>query len=138
MTPTPYLTFHGTCRQAMARYAEVFGGEITAMMSARDLPPGSMPIPEDKADWIMHAALRIGGGEILASDDVTGATPAMAGCSVYMALPTAEAGLTVFDRLSDGGQVTMPYQKTFWSAGFGMLRDRFGVNWMISTTAAPA
>ena len=40
MTPTPYLTFHGTCRQAMARYAEVFGGEITAMMPARDLPPG--------------------------------------------------------------------------------------------------
>lgn len=138
MNPTPYLTFHGTCRQAMQRYAEIFDGEVTMMMPARDMPPGGPALSDDKADWIMHAAVRIDGGEILGSDDVTGTTPAMAGCSVYMALPSAEAGLIAFDRLADGGQVLMPYQKTFWSAGFGMLRDRFGISWMITTDVPPA
>lgn len=135
MNPTPYLTFHGTCRTAMQRYAEVFGGEVTMMMLAGDAPPGGFEVPADKAGWIMHAAVRIGDGELLGSDDIMGRTPPMAGTSVYIELPTAAAGLTAFDRLADGGEITMPYQKTFWSAGFGMLRDRFGISWMISTSA---
>jgi PhnB protein len=79
----------------------------------------------------MHASFRIGETEIMASDGCTGA-PAFAGFSLSLTVPDIAAADRVFDALAAGGRVEMPLGETFWSPRFGMLRDRFGVGWMVS------
>ncbi|MEO1602443.1 MAG: VOC family protein [Pseudomonadota bacterium] len=136
MTPTPYLFFNGTCAEALATYAQVFGGEVTEMMPASQLP-AEYAVPEDRRDWVMHACLTIGQGRIMASDDVTGQATPMAGCSVMMSLASAGEAKAAFNALAEGGTVGMAFAPTFWSAGFGVLTDRFGTKWMIGTDEAP-
>ena len=131
MNPTPYLTFQGTCKEAMETYAEIFGAEIDMMMKASEMP--GIEVPEGKTDWIGHSGLKFADGMLMGSDDIFGGTPPMGGCSVMVTLPTTERGLEVFEKLSEGAEVRMPYQQTFWTPGFGTLTDRFGINWMIST-----
>ncbi|MEM8591847.1 MAG: VOC family protein [Pseudomonadota bacterium] len=135
MNPTPYLSFSGTCREAMETYAEILGGEITMMMKASEMP--DFPVPPEKADQIAHCGLKFSDGELLASDDIMGDAGAMAGCSIMMDLPTLEEAKTAFERLADGGTIRMPFAETFWSPGFGTLTDRFGTHWMITVPDAP-
>jgi len=131
MKPIPYLTFPGTCMAAMTYYAEIFDGTIELTMKASDMP--DFPVPDDKKDWMAHMTLKIGDGELLASDALMGDAAPMAGCSVLIDLPTAAQGRAVFERMAQDGAVQMPYQATFWSPGFGQLTDKFGIHWMIST-----
>lgn len=134
MTPIPYHTFQGDCREAMTAYQRIFGGTLGPFMMATDAPDDYTP-PEDKKNWVMHVGLEFeGGGAIYASDDIMGGTQPMAGMSIHMAFPTAKEGQDAFDALAEGGEVRMPYGPTFWTPGFGTLRDRWGKNWMISTT----
>ncbi|MEL6550320.1 MAG: VOC family protein [Pseudomonadota bacterium] len=135
MNPTPYLSFQGTCREAMTFYAEVFGGEIEMMMTAAEMP--DFPVPDDKKDWIAHCGLKLSNGELLASDDLMGGTGPMDGCSVMMSFGARPEAVAAFDKLAEGGTVRMAFAKTFWSPGFGTLTDRFGTHWMIDT-ADPA
>ena len=82
----------------------------------------------------MHATFRIGGTTLMASDGCEeGAS--FAGFSLSLAVPTEAEADRAFAALADGGQVTMPLAKTFWSPRFGMLKDRFGIGWMISVAA---
>lgn len=134
MTPTPYIIFQGQCREAMTAYAEVFGGEISMMITGAEMP--GMEVPEDKADWIMHAEISFDAGALMASDDMMGSNPAMAGCSVMMEMDSVEAARAAYDALSNGADVVMPFAPTPWSEGFGMLTDRFGTSWMLSGPAA--
>jgi PhnB protein len=134
MTPIPYITFKGNCREAMAAYAGIFGGEVTVMVTGAEMP--GMPVPEDKANWIMHSAVRFEGGTLMGSDDMMGGLPPMGGCWVMMEMPTVERARTVFAALSAGGSVGMDLKPTEWSPGFGMVTDRFAIPWMISTASA--
>ena len=136
MTPTPYIIFQGQCREAMTAYAAIFGGEITIKMTGADMP--EMETPADKADWIMHSELKFDDGVLLASDDLMGGSPAMAGCSVMMEMASVDAAKEAYDQLSKGGEVMMPFAPTPWSDGFALLTDRFGTSWMISGPAAMA
>ena len=134
MNPTPYLTFKGTCRQAMTAYAEIFGGEFTMMMTAEEFP--GFDAPPEMANWIMHAMLAFeGGGLLMASDDMMGDNGAMQGSWVMMEMPSIDAARGAFDKLADGGEVTMPFGPTEWAEGFGMVDDQFGTRWMISSPA---
>jgi len=137
MHPTPYLFFNGQCRQALTRYAEIFGTQIEDLMPASDMPP-DFPVPDDRKDWVMHAQLRIGEGVIMVSDNLMGESATMDGASVMLSYPTVDEARAVFDALAEGGEITMAFEPTFWAAGFGTLRDRFGVRWMIGTDEAPA
>ncbi len=137
MIPTPYLFFNGNCAEAIAAYVEIFGGEIMEQMPASDMPP-EFPVPDDRKDWVMHSRLRIGDGFLMASDNIFGEAAGMAGSSVMMSFPTAAEGKAVYDKLTDGGEVEMPWAPTFWAAGFGTLTDRFGVKWMIGCDEPPA
>ena len=130
MNPTPYLIFQGNCREAMTFYAEVFGGKIAMMMTPDEMPGFDAPV--DKADWILHSMIAFDGGMLMASDDMMGSNPTMAGCSVMMELATLPAAEAAYTALSDGGTVVMPFGPTEWAQGFGMLTDRFGTSWMIS------
>jgi len=136
MTPTPYITFKGNCREAMTAYAGIFGGEITMMMTGADMP--GFPVPEGKGDWILHSSVQFDGGTLMGSDDMMGDLPPVGGCWVMMEMPGLGRAREVFAALAAGGSVGMDLNPTDWSPGFGTLTDRFGIPWMISTTPAEA
>lgn len=135
MPVIPYLTFNGTCREAMTFYADVFGTRIDMLMPAGDMP--DYEVPDAQKDLIAHCSIQVAGGEIYASDALMGEAEAMAGSSVMVSLPGFDTCKTAFDKLAEGGAVEMPFQETFWAKGFGMATDRFGTKWMISTEEAP-
>lgn len=135
---TPYLFFNGDSADAIAFYQKTLGAEIIMIMKHRDNPQPSAecPLPPGFEDKIMHAELRINGTNIMMSDGMGGARN-FNGFSLSLTLMEDEIA-SVFDALSDGGNVTMPLMKTFWSPSFGMLTDKFGVNWMLMVPEALA
>ena len=137
MKPSPYLFFDGQCGEAIDTYADILGAEILDRMPASNMPP-EYPVPEEKKDWVMHSRLKVGEGEIMASDNLFGEVPDMAGAAVMLSYETAAEGKAVYDKLADGGNVEMEWAPTFWCAGFGTLTDRFGVKWMIGCDEPPA
>ncbi len=133
MTPIPYLFFHGNCAEAIAAYRQIFDSPEPEVMTLADAPEEvRAQMPEASPQGVMHAALKVGDGWIYASDDLMGGSPAMAGCSVMVALPDHDRARKAFDSLAEHGQVQMDFAPTFWSSGFGTLTDRWGTRWMIS------
>ena len=137
MGPIPYIFFNGECAEAMEFYAKIFDGEIMERMSASDMPP-DFPVPEEKKDWVMHCRLQTADGGFMASDNIDGTSDKMAGSSLMMNYATAAEAKAIFDKLADGGEITMPWEPTFWAAGFGTLVDRFGIRWMVGCDEAPS
>ena len=129
---SPYLYFNGTCADAMRFYERILGGKLELLTHAQALPPDQ--VPPDSAERIMHSRLALpDGGVIMASDTRAGdPDPGFHGCSISLIYPAADEGRRIFDALSEGGKVTMPFDKTFWSEGFGMCNDKFGVPWMVN------
>lgn len=124
-----YLFFDGTCADAMRFYEKTLGGKLEALMKFDD---GPAPCPEGAAGRVMHACLRLGDRMLMASDTVPKYPhEGSKGFAVSFNLATREDARRVFDALAEGGKVTMPLDKTFWTEAFGMLVDRFGVPWMI-------
>jgi PhnB protein len=131
----PYLFFNGNCREAFTRYQEIFGGELQ-LISMADMAAneGEAP-PAEQGELIMHASLVAGDALLMGSDDPTGGFESVQGMQVnHDTTGVAEAN-RVYDALSEGGEATMPMSETSWSPAFGMLTDRFGTPWMISTAA---
>ncbi|MFV0360173.1 VOC family protein [Tropicimonas sp.] len=129
---SPYLFFDGNCREAMTAYAEILGGELLAMMSFAEAPEieGFPKVPED---LIMHAAVGFAGHMIMGCDDMPGRNVRPASTYVSVSLQETAQARQVFDRLSEGGEVLMAFDKAFFADGFGSLRDRWGQLWMVST-----
>lgn len=133
MSFNPYLFFSdGTCAEAFERYQQIFGGELSIMRHA-DLPPGAEPMPGARPEHVMHASISIGGALLMGSDDPTGDGGPRSGISVSYTAPDAEAAHQAFEQLTEGGVTVMPLSPTFWSKGFGVCTDRFGVPWMVDT-----
>jgi PhnB protein len=123
-----YVNFAGNCAEAFRYYEQHLGGKTGMMMTHAHAPDQSKVKPEWK-DMVLHATITIGGTE-LAGADISNAEPMR---SAYLTLNVdsdAEAE-RIFAALSDGGQVFMPLQETFFATRFGQLRDRFGMNWMV-------
>jgi PhnB protein len=126
-----YLFFDGNCADAMRFYERTLGGKLE-MMTHADSPMAAQT-PPGSADRIMHARLGLDGGVLMASDSMVGQPyGGMKGFSLALEYPTVADARRVFDALAEGGQVTMPMQKTFWAEAFGMLVDRFGTPWMVN------
>lgn len=133
----PYLFFTGDCAAAFKRYQEIFGGELQVMTNA-DVPEGVEPMPGAEPHHVMHASLTLGEGRLLmGSDDPTGDGGPKVGAAVAYVASDEQEAKRVFDALADGGETTMPFGTTFWSRGFGMCTDRFGVPWMVDTAGEP-
>lgn len=130
MSFVPYLHFDGDCARAMEFYAKVFGAsdlEVTRYSEAPDGgPPGAIP------DRVMHARMTLHEGEALMASDYPAATPhAPAGFSVMRPVSSVAEGSHLAEQLAEGGHVRMAFGPTFFSPGFGMVSDRFGVTWMV-------
>ena len=132
----PYLFFSdGRCKEAFTRYQEVFGGQLEMMTNAE--APEDQRMPDAPDDMVMHVALVAGDAMLLGSDDPTGDGGPRSGSSVSYTAADQATGKRVFDGLAEGGEVTLPFGETFWSPGFGMCTDRFGVPWMVGVDQAP-
>ena len=129
-----YLTFDGTCKEALDFYVETFGAEITMSSPFSDLPPdpNMPPLSEDAADRILHARMTIGGTQIYASDSFPGQPVQHGGFSLSAQFDDVSQAEKAFAALSDGGTVTMAAGKTFWAEYFGVVTDKFGVSWMVN------
>lgn len=133
-----YINFNGNCAEAMQFYETVLDGKLEAMMKnsqspmAGQLPPGS-------ADLVMHARLVLDNGVLMAGDAMPGcsAYEGMKGFSLALTYPDATQARDVFASLSEGGQVIMPIESSFWADAFGMLVDRFGTPWTINGGMKP-
>ncbi|MFC3088406.1 VOC family protein [Tabrizicola soli] len=131
MSFDPYIHFQGNARAALEAYRDLFGGTLE-MMTYAQMPEA--PAEMQGSDLILHATLRVGGRSLMASDFPPGMAgdPQKAVSISHEAASEAEAR-RIFAALSEGGAVIMEFQPTFWSDGFGMVKDRFGTHWMISS-----
>ncbi|SOY68358.1 conserved hypothetical protein [Cupriavidus taiwanensis] len=133
MQVQPYLDFGGRFDEAVAFYGKVLGAQVTFAMRYKEAPQDQgMAVPDDWKDKVMHANLQIGENQVMASDGRPGERPAFSGFSLSVGGVSRDEGRRIFEGLSEGGQVVVPYQKTFWAEGFGMLVDRFGMSWMVN------
>jgi PhnB protein len=126
----PYLNFPGTCREAFTRYQEIFGGEL--MLLPMSEAPGDQEVPAEQADLIMHAALRFPDHLLMASDAPADNFGKVEGMYVNYSVTDPAEAERVFGALSDGGEVSMSMEETFWAQRFGVCVDRFGTPWMVS------
>lgn len=128
MPPTPYLFFDGHCQAAIDFYQKAIGAEVAMLVRFKDAPE---PKPPGDDNMILHATLRMGGGEIMLSDGYAKGKPEFKGFSLSLTEKDPADARRMFDALSEGGSITMPLGPTFFSPCFGMLADRFGVGWMV-------
>lgn len=133
----PYISFRGTAREAMEFYKSVFGGELTMSTFAEFQMPG---IAENEADLIMHAQLEAPGDLTLMGADTPSSMELAEGSSITISLSgDDDTELRGFwDKLAEGGTVTMPLEVAPWGDAFGQLTDRFGVAWMVNIAGSGA
>ena len=129
----PYLIFNGECREAFAFYEKVFDAQIAYICQYKDLPP-DQAVDEKDADRVLHALLPISKQVKLMGADTPTGMEHISGNNIWLTLnaESAEEAQCVFDRLSEGGTVECPLDKTFYATLYGMLTDRFGIGWMVS------
>ena len=125
-----YLFFEGCAEEAAAFYREALGAETVMLMRYSESPEGMTPPGADNK--VMHMTLRIGDAQIMCSDGHCSGSPRFEGFSLSLPAASKEEAEQRFNALADGGQVQMPLAETFWSPCFGMVKDRFGVSWMVS------
>lgn len=132
----PYLNFEGRTLEAFEFYRSVVGGEFLAVLRFRDFGGEGMGIPEEELALIAHVALPLGSNVLMGSDSLPSRGGLTAGnnFSIALEMESGEEARRVFDGLGGGGRVTMPLQRSAWAELYGMLTDRFGVQWMVSYT----
>lgn len=133
-TINPYLTFNGNCEEAFNFYKSVFGGEFSFLSRYSELP-SDYKVNESEKENIMHMSLPIGGDTVIMGSDSSEAfgKPATFGDNISISITTdsKEKADMLFNTLSNGGEITMPIQDTFWGDYFGSFRDKYGIYWMV-------
>ena len=131
-----YLNFGGRCDEALEFYRGAIGAQVEMLMrfneSPEPAPPGMLAPGFDKK--VMHCSFKVGETVVMASDGCEPGTT-FSGISLALSLPTEPEVQKAFNALAEGGKVKMPLAKTFWSASFGMLTDKFGLDWMVMVCA---
>lgn len=134
-TLNPYLNFKGNTEEAFNFYKSVFGGEFITIQRFKDTPEGPKLSAADQ-EKIMHIALPIGNGNILMATDAVESMGQKleVGNNVHLSLSTESEEETkrLFNAISADGKITIPLDKMFWGAYFGMCTDKFGVQWMVN------
>jgi PhnB protein len=128
----PYLAFNGDCADAMRFYERALDGKIELMMSGAESPMAAQ-MPKEFAHRIMHARLALPGGAMLYAGDAPAQMyQGIHGVSITLNYGSVAEAKKYFERLADGGKVTMAMAPTFWAKSFGMLTDKFGAHWIIN------
>jgi PhnB protein len=133
MQVQPYLSFEGRAEEAIEFYKRALGAKVTMLMrfsETPDKPPPGM-IPPGSEQKVMHSAMTIGDSVVMATDGYCTGTSKFEGISLSLNAKDDAEAKRLFEALTDGGEVTMPLDKTFFASSFGMVKDRFGVSWMV-------
>ena len=125
-----YLNYGGNCRQAFEFYVEHLGGRITMLMTHGEMP-GPNTVPPERRNDVLHARMELGGGTLLAADVPPELFQPMRSAYLSLSLDSSEEAERIFTLLSEGGQIFMKMEETFFAHRFAMLRDRFGTSWML-------
>ncbi|MBC5800348.1 MAG: VOC family protein [Candidatus Eremiobacteraeota bacterium] len=135
MQLAPYIFFYGRCEEALAFYQTALGGTYELQRNT-DLPPEyQKDLSDDWRNKVMHASFTAPGLTFMASDgrDPKPVDPEAGNISLGLAAPDRAAGERVFKALSQGGSVQMPLEDAFWGGRFGIVHDRFGIEWMLTS-----
>jgi PhnB protein len=135
MEISPYLNFNGQCAAAFRFYERCLGGRIIMMQTHGDSPMKDH-VPADWHDKVLHARLVIGNQALMGSDAPADRYQRPQGIYVSISISSPQDAERIFKELAENGSVTMPFEKTFWSSGFGMVVDRFGTPWMVNSEQA--
>jgi PhnB protein len=135
MQLNPYLTFNGQCEAAFKFYEHVLGGKIQTMMTHAGTP-AEEHVTAEWRDKILHGRMTVGDTVLMASDAPPDRYQKPQAFYVSIQLKDRDDGERIFNALSENGAVQMPFQATFWSSGFGMLTDQFGIPWMVNCESA--
>ena len=131
----PYIAFDGNAREAMSFYESVLGGTLTV----NTFGEAGTPEPE-LADKVMHALLETPSGFVLMASDMPPGMEHQPGTNMSVSLSGDDADelRRYWERLSEGGTVTVPLEMQVWGDEFGACIDRFGISWMVNITGAAA
>jgi PhnB protein len=137
MKLSPYLNFNGQCAEAFRFYEKVLGGKNVFMQTFAESPMRDQTPPAVR-NQIIHASMEVGDSLLMASDAPHEMYAKPQGTSVTISVTSVPEGERIFTALAENGTITMPFEKTFWSPGFGMVTDRFGTPWMVNCAPEPA
>jgi PhnB protein len=138
ITLNPYLVFKDNCEEAFHFYKTVFGGEILFMGHYKDVPQVTRQLfPGSTDEQIMHATLQINAETVLMGNDSVETYEKSKGAFtnnffLYISTENQTDAYRIFDELSIEGKITMPITQTFWSTHYGIVIDKFGINWKIT------
>ena len=130
MNVQTYLFLDGRTEEALDFYRKAVGAEVTMRMKFRESPDKSQ-IPPGADDKVMHAVFRVGETPIMISDGMNNGSPKFDGFALSINAKDVAEAQKHFNALLEGGEVTMPLAETFFAKSFGMLKDKFGVHWMV-------
>ncbi len=138
----PYLCFDGRCAEALEFYKTALDAQVEMVMRFKDAPEqcgGDNGPTTILADKVMHSSMRIGDSVVMATDGcgdtAYSGKPSFTGTSLSLAVPTEALADRYFGALAAGGNIVMPMDKTFFAKKFGVVADKFGVNWMVIVPA---
>jgi PhnB protein len=139
MNVQSYLFFNGRCEEAIEFYKKTLGAKVEMMMRFNESPEPHKCAPGTE-NKIMHSSFKVGDTVLMASDGMSSGEPKLEFKGISLTLnPKTEAECErLFNALADGGQVFQPLIKTFFSPKFGVVTDKFGVNWMVLVEQQPA
>ena len=126
----PYLFFEGRTEEALEFYKGKLGAQVEFLMRYKDNPDPKYN-PPDSAEKVMHSCFRVGDTQVMASDGNCTGKPSFQGFSLTFNAKDEADAKRRFNALAEGGQVNLPLSETFFAKSFGMVADRFGLNWMV-------
>jgi PhnB protein len=133
-TINPYLNFNGKTEEAFNLYKKIFGGEFITLQRIKDTPMAK-DFPANEQNKVMHVSLPIGKNILMASDILESMGHRLTNGNNYSISVNASSekeARSIFNQLAEGGTITMPMKVEFWGALFGMVNDKFGIQWMVS------
>ena len=132
----PYLSFNGNCQEALTFYAELFGGTVESFVPWQAEMIADMP--GATVDHVMHGSITIDGATIAGSDQFGDMYSPAGNVSLMIDIDDFTKAKSIFNALAEGGQIVMPFGKTFWADGYGFCTDRFGIMWQVNSTGSQA
>ena len=126
-----YINFAGDCAEGLAYYEKNLGAKVIYKMTFADMPDAQNMPPGTNPNGILHARFELGGNLVMASDGPPGQVEPVRSAYLCLSVDTDEEAERIYKVLSDGGKTFMPIQETFFAHRFAMLRDKFGISWMV-------
>lgn len=131
MSISAYLNFQGTCEEAFLFYSSLMDGKLGEIRRYKGSPAEEMA-PDGNADLVMHLRLTIGNTILMGSDVSASRYDKPAGIHLSYQCDDIEKARSVFEGLSTGGHIIMPFEPSFWAQGFGMVTDKYNIPWMVN------